>query len=199
MFILVIMKHTLPPLTYAYDALEPYIDSRTMEIHHGKHHQAYIDKLNAVLEKYPALADRKLEDLIKNLPSLEMEEGDRTALKNNGGGHLNHSFFWEIMAPKKEIDEKLYEEIKTTFGSLEEFKKIFGNTAATHFGSGWAWLVHDEQNKLQIYSLPNHDFPYLKGHQPVIVLDLWEHAYYLKYQNRRAEYIENWWNVLKLL
>ncbi|OGD25716.1 superoxide dismutase [Candidatus Azambacteria bacterium RIFCSPHIGHO2_01_FULL_40_24] len=193
------MKHVLPQLSYAYNALEPYIDAQTMEIHHGKHHQAYIDKLNAVLEKYPALADRKLEDLIKNLPSLEMEEGDRTALKNNGGGHLNHSFFWEIMAPKKEIDEKLYEEIKTTFGSLEEFKKIFGNTAATHFGSGWAWLVHDEQNKLQIYSLPNHDFPYLKGHQPVIVLDLWEHAYYLKYQNRRAEYIENWWNVLKLL
>lgn len=193
------MKYELPKLSYSYDALEPYIDARTMEIHHGKHHQFYVDKLNAALEKYPDLADKKLEELIKDLPNLTIDEADKKAIYNNGGGHLNHSFFWSIMAPQKEIDEALYEEIKATFGSSEEFKKIFSNTALTHFGSGWAWLVRDEQNKLQIYSLPNHEFPYLKGHQPLIVLDLWEHAYYLKYQNRRAEYIENWWNVLKLL
>ncbi|MBI2635641.1 MAG: superoxide dismutase [Parcubacteria group bacterium] len=204
------MKYELPKLPYSYDALEPYIDTKTMEIHHGKHHQFYIDKLNAALEKYPDLADnpalklksgdKKLEELIKDLPNLTMvDEADKKAIHNNGGGHINHSFFWQIMAPQKEVDEALFEEIKSTFGSPEEFKKIFSNTAATHFGSGWAWLARDEQNKLQIYSLPNHDFPYLKGHQPLIVLDLWEHAYYLKYQNRRAEYIENWWNVLKLL
>ncbi len=193
------MKYELPKLSYSYDALEPYIDAKTMEIHHGKHHQFYIDKLNASLEKYPDLADKKLEELIKDLPNSTIDEADKKAIHNNGGGHLNHSFFWAIMAPQKEVDEALYEEIKATFGSQEEFKKIFSNTAATHFGSGWAWLVRDEQSKLQIYSLPNHDFPYLKGHQPLLVLDLWEHAYYLKYQNRRAEYIENWWNVLKLL
>ena len=193
------MKYELPKLSYSYDALEPYIDAKTMEIHHAKHHQAYIDKLNAVLEKYPNLQDKKLEELIKDLPNSVMDENDKKTIHNNGGGHLNHSFFWQIMGTKKEVDEALFEEIKATFGSQEEFKKIFTNTAATHFGSGWAWLARDEQNKLQIYSLPNHDFPYLKGHQPIIVLDLWEHAYYLKYQNRRAEYIENWWNVLKLL
>ncbi len=193
------MKYELPKLSYSYDALEPYIDAKTMEIHHSKHHQFYIDKLNTALEKYPTIADRKLEELIKDLPNSTIDEADKKAIHNNGGGHLNHSFFWQIMGPKKEINEALFEEIKATFGSQEEFKKIFSNTAATHFGSGWAWLARDEQNKLQIYSLPNHDFPYLKGHQPIIVLDLWEHAYYLKYQNRRAEYIENWWNVLKLL
>ena len=193
------MKYELPKLPYSYDALEPHIDAKTMEIHHSKHHQGYIDKLNAVLEKYPDLQDKKLEELIKDLPNSTIDEADKKAIHNNGGGHLNHSFFWQIMGPKKEIDETLLEEIKATFGSQEEFKKLFSNTAATHFGSGWAWLARDEQNKLQIYSLPNHDFPYLKGHQPIIVLDLWEHAYYLKYQNRRAEYIENWWNVLKLL
>ena len=145
------------------------------------------------------MANKNLEELIKDLSNSAIDEADKKAIHNNGGGHLNHSFFWQIMGSKKEVDEAFYEEIKATFGSPEEFKKIFSNTAATHFGSGWAWLARDEQSKLQIYSLPNHDFPYLKGHQPIIVLDLWEHAYYLKYQNRRAEYIENWWNVLKLL
>ncbi len=193
------MKYVLPQLPYAYSALEPYIDAKTMEIHHSKHHRFYIDKLNTALEKYPYLADKKLEELIKDLPNLTIDEADKKAIHNNGGGHLNHSFFWNVMSPEKQIDEMLIEEIKKTFGSAEEFKKIFSNTAATHFGSGWAWLVRDEQNKLQIYSLPNHEFPYLKSHQPLIVLDLWEHAYYLKYQNRRAEYIENWWNVLKIL
>lgn len=193
------MKYKLPNLPYEYNALEPYIDTETMKIHHSKHHQAYIDKLNAVLDKYPALADKKLEDLIKELPSLEMEEGDRTALKNHGGGHLNHSFFWTVMGPQKQVDEMLYEEVKKTFGSVEEFKKTFSESAKTHFASGWTWLVRDEKNNIQVYSLPNQDSPLSKGHKPIIVLDLWEHAYYLKYQNRRAEYIENWWNVLKLL
>ncbi len=144
------MKYELPKLEYSYDALEPHIDTQTMEIHHGKHHQFYIDKLNAALEKYPDLADKKLEDLIKDLPSSAIDEADKKVIHNNGGGHLNHSFFWTIMGPKKEIDEALTEEIQSTFGSQEEFKKIFSNTAATHFGSGWAWLARGEQNKLQI-------------------------------------------------
>jgi len=193
------MKHVLPQLPYEYNTLEPYIDAETMKIHHSKHHQAYIDKLNAVLEKYPTLADRNLEDLIKNLPSLEMEKGDSVALKNNGGGHLNHSFFWTVMGSQKQVDEMLLEEVKKTFGSTEEFKKIFSQASINHFASGWTWLVRDDSNNLKVYSLPNQDSPLALGHTPVFVLDLWEHAYYLKYQNRRAEYIENWWNVLKLL
>ena len=193
------MKYELPQLPYEYNALEPYIDAETMKIHHGKHHQSYVDKLNAVLEKYPALSDKKLEELIKELPSLSMEEGDRATLKNNGGGHLNHSFFWTIMGREKQVDEILLEEVKKTFGSLEEFKKVFNQSATSHFASGWAWLARDGNNNLKVYSLPNHDSPYAFGHTPVLVLDLWEHAYYLKYQNRRAEYAENWWNVLKLL
>ena len=146
------MKHELPQLPYEYNALEPYIDTETMQIHHGKHHQVYIDKLNAVLEKYPTLADRSLEELIKNLPSLEMEEGDKNTLKNNGGGHLNHSFFWTVMGPQKQVDEMLLEEIKKTFGSAEEFKKVFTGSSLNHFASGWAWLVRNESNNLEVYS-----------------------------------------------
>ena len=198
------MKHELPKLSYSYDTLEPYIDAETMEIHHSKHHQAYVDKLNGVLEKYPDLADKKLEDLIANLHDLPMPEEDKKILKNNGGGHLNHSLFWQIMGPQKEIDESLVEEIKKTFGSVEEFKKLFSDAAAKQFGSGWALLVRDEGGELKIYSLPNQDSPlthppHLNSHTPIFCLDVWEHAYYLKYQNRRNEYIENWWNVLKLL
>ena len=198
------MKYELPKLSYSYDALEPYIDAKTMEIHHSKHHLAYVDKLNSILEKYQDLADNKLEDLIANLHDLPMTEEDKKLLKNNGGGHLNHSLFWQIMGPKKEIDQVLVEEIKKTFSSVEEFKKIFSDAAAKHFGSGWAWLVRDENGKLKVYSLPNQDSPlthppHLSGHAPIFCLDVWEHAYYLKYQNRRAEYTENWWNVLRLL
>ena len=198
------MKYELPKLSYSYDALEPYIDAKTMEIHHSKHHLAYVDKLNNILEKYQDLADNKLEDLIANLHDLPMTEEDKKLLKNNGGGHLNHSLFWQIMGPKKEIDQVLVEEIKKTFSSVEEFKKIFSDAAAKHFGSGWAWLVRDENGKLKVYSLPNQDSPlthppHLSGHAPIFCLDVWEHAYYLKYQNRRAEYTENWWNVLRLL
>jgi Fe-Mn family superoxide dismutase len=193
------MKYELPPLPYSYDALEPYIDAKTMEIHHTKHHQAYTDKLNAVLEKYPDLSATPIEELFRNFATLQMPDADKTTLRNNGGGYVNHNLFWEIMGPKKEVDEGLSKEIIQTFGSVDEFKKLFTEAALNQFGSGWAWLVRDENGKLQIYSTPNQDSPYLKGHTPIICLDVWEHAYYLKYQNRRAEYIENWWNVLKLI
>jgi Fe-Mn family superoxide dismutase len=170
-----------------------------MEIHHTKHHQAYIDKLNGVLEKYPKLQNMPINELLGKLSGLEMDEADKTVVRNHGGGHANHSFFWNILGPQKQTDPKLMESIQKNFGGIDEFKKKFTAAAASHFGSGWTWLVYDENNKLQIYSLPNQDSPYLKGHAPIIGLDLWEHAYYLKYQNRRPEYIENWWNVLKLI
>lgn len=192
-------KHTLPQLPYGYDALEPYIDAKTMEIHHTKHHQAYVDKLNAALEKYPELQEKPLEDLMRELGGLGIDEKDKTAIRNHGGGHLNHSLFWETMGPQKEINEVLVKEIEADFGSLERFKKDFSEAAANHFGSGWAWLVKDENGKLKVYSLPNQDCPLMKNHTPIIGLDVWEHAYYLKYQNRRPEYIEAWWNALKLL
>lgn len=193
------MKYQLPKLPYSYDALEPYIDAKTMEVHHTKHHQAYIDKLNTVLGKYANLSERNLEDLLRNFGSLPMEEKDKIMIRNHGGGHINHSLFWQIMGPKKEIDEKLVTELIEKFGSIDEFKKQFSGLAVSHFGSGWVWLVRDQNNSLQLYSLPNQDSPYLNGHKPIIGLDVWEHAYYLKYQNRRAEYIENWWNVFKIV
>lgn len=191
--------YSLPQLNYSYEALEPHIDARTMEIHYTKHHQAYVNNLNAVLTKYPDLADRNLEDLLRGWDELEMEESDKKMFRNNAGGHINHSLYWEIMSPKKEINGKLKEEIVLIFGSVDEFKKQFTEKAVKHFGSGWAWLARDEVGKLQVYSLPNQDSPYLLKHTPIIGLDLWEHAYYLKYQNRRPEYIESWWNVLKML
>ena len=193
------MKFELPKLPYAYDALEPYIDSRTMEIHHTKHHQTYVDKLNAAVEKYPDLEKMSVEELLKNLDKLKVEEADRTAIRNHGGGHANHSFFWQIMGAKKEMDKKLVADIASTFGSMDEFKKQFTDAATKLFGSGWAWLARDENGKLHLHGLPNQDSPLMHGHTPVIGLDVWEHAYYLKYQNRRPEYIDAWWNVLKLL
>ena len=193
------MSYTLPKLPYAYDALEPYIDAQTMEIHHTKHHQAYIDKLNLVIEKYSELANLPLAELLQNLNSLKVDEADRSAIRNHGGGHANHSFFWQLMGPEKQIDESLQKEIIRTFDSLEMFKEKFTQSALTRFGSGWAWLVRNSEGKLEIYSTTNQDSPYLQGHTPLIGLDVWEHAYYLKYQNRRPEYITNWWNVLKLL
>ena len=193
------MKYTLPRLPYAYDALEPYIDAKTMEINHTKHHQAYIDKLNTALDKYPALAEQPLDGLLKNLDSLKVDEADRTAIRNHGGGHVNHTLFWTLMDPKNKKDDKLIADINTTFGSVEEFKKQFTDVAAKVFGSGWAWLARDEQDKLHMHGLPNQDSPYLHGHTPIIGLDVWEHAYYLKYQNKRPDYITAWWNVLKLI
>ncbi len=190
------MKYTLPSLSYPYNALEPYIDAQTMEIHHTKHHQAYIDNLNKALDKYPVLQEKNLEYLLRNIKSVP--EDIRQQIINHGGGHLNHTLFWQIMAPKKELDKNLISEIEKEFKSLDEFKKIFSQTALSHFGSGWVWLVRDENEKLLVYSLPNQDSPYLKNHTPLLGLDVWEHAYYLKYQNRRADYIAAWWNVLKL-
>ncbi len=193
------MKYTLPPLPYAYDALEPYIDKMTMMIHHDKHHQAYIDKLNAVLEKYPNYAATSLTDLMRNILTLDMDKKDVTILQNHGGGHLNHSFFWTNMAPKKEKDAKLISRIEKHFGTVDQFKELFSTTALSVFGSGWAWLVEDEKGELQVYGTANQNSPYLSNHTPLIGLDVWEHAYYLTYQNKRADYIKNWWNVLKLL
>jgi len=192
------MNYQLPTLPYAYNALEPHIDAKTMEIHHTKHHQAYTDNLNKVLEKYPQITDKKLEDLLGSLGAQPFDEKDRKMFRNNAGGFLNHNLFWQIMAAKKESNKSLVGEITAEWGSLDEFKKLFSQTAITHFGSGWAWLVRSG-SKLKVYSLPNQDSPHLSGDTPIIGLDVWEHAYYLKYQNRRMEYVENWWNVLKLL
>ncbi|HYE22741.1 MAG TPA: superoxide dismutase [Verrucomicrobiae bacterium] len=193
------MKFELPKLPYAYDALEPYIDAKTMELHHTKHHQTYVDKLNAAVEKYPELQDQPLEFLLKNLDSLKVDQTDRTAIKNHGGGHVNHSLFWKLIDPSNKPDTKLIEDINSTFGSVDNFKKQFTDLATKLFGSGWVWLIRDENGKLDMHSTANQDSPYLQRHTPVIGLDLWEHAYYLKYQNRRPEYIESWWKVLKLI
>lgn len=192
------MSYQLPALSYAFNALEPHIDSRTMEIHHGKHHAGYIAKLNVVVENNPELQGKELIELMKGFESLSISEADKTAFKHNGGGHLNHSLFWEIMGPEKEVDEELTERIKSTFGSVDSFKEEFSNIATTRFGSGWAWLV-DSNGKLKIYSTANQDSPYMQGDTPIIGLDVWEHAYYLKYQNLRPDYIKAWWNVLKVL
>ncbi len=193
------MNYTLPQLSYGYSDLEPYIDAKTMEIHHTKHHQAYIDKLNGVLEKYPALAEKPLEELLKDIKTLAVEDKDRTLIQNHGGGHWNHSFFWSIMGPKKEIDAKLVSDITTGFGSVEEFKKKFNDSASTRFGSGWAWLVRKSDGSLDVYSTGNQDCPLMFGDVPLIGLDVWEHAYYLKYQNKRVDYINGWWNVVKIM
>ncbi|MCX6702795.1 MAG: superoxide dismutase [Candidatus Wolfebacteria bacterium] len=193
------MKYELSKLPYAYGALEPFIDAKTMELHHDKHHQAYADKLNAVLDKYPDLAEMSIEELLRNLTSLNIPEADKNALKNNGGGYVNHNLYWEIMDPGRKIDGALSEEITKIFGSPEEFKKLLSQTAINQFGSGWGWLVRDEKGNLLVYSTSNQDSPYLKNHTPIICLDVWEHAYYLKYQNRRQEYAENWWNAVKMI
>ena len=191
--------YTLIKLPYEYNALEPYIDTKTMELHHSKHHQTYVEKLNSALEKYPLLYDKDPEELVSGLTSLDIDDATRTAVRNHAGGVVNHNFFWNIMGPKKEINEQLVSDIKSIFGSIEDFKKIFTDTALKTFGSGWAWLVKKPDGKLDVYSTPNQDSPLTRGDKPLITLDVWEHSYYLKYQNRRAEYIEAWWNVLKVI
>ncbi len=185
------MTHSLPQLNYAYNALEPYIDAQTMEIHHTKHHQTYIDKLNEALEKHPELKETSLEEMLKNLE--KVPEDIRTAVRNNGGGHYNHSLFWEIMSPDaKPVSGKLKEDIEKKWGTVEKFKEEFIEAAATHFASGWTWLSIDKNGELQIGSTPNHDNPLMEEMTPIMVIDVWEHAYYLKYQNRRPEFIKNW-------
>ncbi len=190
------MAHTLPDLPYSYDALEPYIDARTMEIHHSKHHNGYVSNLNAALEKYPELLDLPVETLLRNINSVP--EDIRTAVRNNGGGHANHSLFWTVMGPNAggAPTGELAAAIEQAFGSFDAFKDLFSKAAATRFGSGWAWLVVDGFGKLAVYSTANQDSPYMDGHTPILGLDVWEHAYYLKYQNRRPEYISNWWNAV---
>jgi len=186
----------LPELPYAYDALEPYIDARTMEIHYTKHHQTYIDNLNAALKEHPELQAKSLSDLLSDLNALP--EKIRTAVRNNGGGDYNHTFFWPLMT-KNALPgpiEKSVQAITKTFGSFEEFQKQFNDAAKSRFGSGWAWLVVNKQGDLQITSTANQDCPISDGLAPVLGLDVWEHAYYLKYQNKRVDYIQAWWNVV---
>ncbi|MHC4818091.1 MAG: superoxide dismutase [Planctomycetota bacterium] len=189
------MAHELPPLPYAYDALEPHIDARTMEIHHGKHHQAYINNLNKALEAHPDLAVRSVEDLLGDLRAIP--DGIRVAVRNNGGGHANHSLFWTSMGPGKggAPTGRLADAIGSTFGGFEAFQKQFATVAATRFGSGWAWLVSNG-SALEVLSTPNQDSPLMEGKTPLLGLDVWEHAYYLQYQNRRPDYIGAWWNVV---
>ncbi len=189
------MIYTLPKLNYPYDALEPYIDGRTMEIHHKKHHQTYIDNLNKALSELNNFQNIKLEDLLKKIK--EIPESKRTAIRNNGGGHLNHSIFWEIMAPNsRKPSKKFLNIIEKKFGSLEKFLEEFKNKAIGIFGSGWAWLVIDENKDLEIKQYPNQDNPFMENLYPILGIDVWEHAYYLKYQNRRAEYIDNWLKII---
>ena len=189
------MAHSLPPLPYDAAALEPHIDAQTMQIHHGKHHAAYVNNLNAALEKHPDLAGKSVEDLIKNLATVP--EDIRTAVRNNGGGHVNHTMFWQIMGPGKggAPTGPVGDAIKGAFGSFETFKEQMNKGGVGRFGSGWVWLVK-AGGKLSVESTANQDNPMMEGKTPVFGIDVWEHAYYLKYQNRRPDYLAAWWNVI---
>lgn len=189
------MAFKLPDLPYDYDALEPHIDAKTMEIHHTKHHQTYVNKANDALEGHP-MADRPVEEVLKNIDSLN--EDIRQAVINNAGGHANHSLFWEILSPDGGGEPKgsVAEAIDKAFGSFDAFKEKFTNAATSRFGSGWAWLVVNKNNELEVISTPNQDSPLMKGMAPILGLDVWEHAYYLNYQNRRPDYIKAFWNVV---
>jgi superoxide dismutase, Fe-Mn family len=190
------MAFTLPPLGYDYAALEPHIDARTMEIHHTKHHQAYITNLNAAIEKTPELQDKSLEWLLQNLPSAP--ESVRNAVRNNGGGHWNHTFFWQIIGPNGggEPSGTVADAIKSSFGDFSKLKEQLNASGLARFGSGWAWVVAGKGGKLTIESTPNQDTPVSEKKTPILGVDVWEHAYYLKYQNRRADYLAAWWNVV---
>jgi Fe-Mn family superoxide dismutase len=190
------MAFEVPPLPYPYDALEPHIDKETMTLHHDKHHAAYVTNLNAAIEKHPELASRSADDLLRDLNAVP--EDIRTAVRNNGGGHVNHTMFWTIMGPKRggEPTGALADAIKGAFGDFEAFKKLFNDTGTKQFGSGWVWLVRGKDGKLTVISSPNQDNPMSSGLVPIMGNDVWEHAYYLKYQNRRAEYLAAWWNVV---
>jgi Fe-Mn family superoxide dismutase len=189
------MAHELPPLPYDFNALEPHIDEQTMRIHHGKHHATYVSNLNAALENHPDLQNKSIEDLMRGISAVP--EAIRTAVRNNGGGHINHTLFWQIMGPNAggEPSGPLGDAIKSSFGSFGSFKEQFAKAAVGRFGSGWAWLLADS-GKLTIESTANQDSPVMEGKRPILGLDVWEHAYYLKYQNRRADYINAWWNVV---
>ncbi|MGV3520373.1 superoxide dismutase [Luteitalea sp.] len=189
------MAYELPPLPYAHNALEPFIDEQTMQIHHGKHHQAYVTNLNAALEKYPELQGKPIEQLIADMNAIP--EDIRTAVRNNGGGHANHAFFWTLMAPNAggAPTGAVAEAINAKFGSFDAFKEAFSKAGVGRFGSGWAWLIKSGSG-VEIVSTPNQDSPLMEGKTPVLGIDVWEHAYYLKYQNKRPDYIAAWWNVV---
>ena len=190
------MAHEVPPLPYDYSALEPYIDSETMHLHHDAHHAAYVKNLNAALEKHPELQKKSADELLRNLNSIP--EDIRGAVRNNGGGHVNHSMFWKIMKPKGggAPSGKIAEAINKAFGDFESFKTKFNDAGAKQFGSGWAWLVRNQSGQLQVISTPNQDNPISQGLFPILGNDVWEHAYYLKYNNRRPDYLAAWWNVV---
>jgi Fe-Mn family superoxide dismutase len=189
------MAHSLPPLPYPHDALEPHIDKQTMEIHHGKHHAAYVNNLNAALEKHPDLQSKSVEDLIRGLSTVP--EAIRTAVRNNGGGHANHTMFWQIMGPNAggAPTGAIADAINGSFGSFDKLKEELKKAATGRFGSGWAWVI-ESGGKLTVESTANQDSPSMEGKKPVFGIDVWEHAYYLKYQNRRPDYIDAWWNVV---
>ena len=191
------MAFTLPPLPYAADALEPHIDKMTMEIHHGKHHAAYVNNLNKALESAPELQSKTIEQLLANNLAV-VTDSIKTAVRNNGGGHANHSLFWNLLSPRGggAPSGDIAAVINGPFGSFDAFKEKFAAAATTRFGSGWAWLVKDSAGKFDIVSTANQDSPLMEGKKPILGLDVWEHAYYLKYQNRRPEYITAWWNVI---
>jgi Fe-Mn family superoxide dismutase len=190
------MAHEVPPLQYDYSALEPYIDTQTMQLHHDKHHAAYVNNLNAALEKHSELAGKPVEELIRNINSVP--EDIRTAVRNNGGGHVNHTMFWTIMKPNGGGDPNgdVADLIKGTFNGFENFKTKFNETGTKQFGSGWVWLVRAQSGDFKIISTANQDSPLMNGEYPIFGNDVWEHAYYLKYQNRRPEYLSAWWNVV---
>jgi Fe-Mn family superoxide dismutase len=190
------MAYELPPLPYPFDALEPHIDAKTMEIHHDKHHQAYITNANNALKDHPDLAAKPVEELLANINTVP--EAVRTVLRNNAGGHANHSFFWKILSAKGggQPKGKLAADITSAFGGFDQFKEKFQAAGVGRFGSGWAWLVVNKSGKLEIISTANQDSPIMEGFKPVLGVDVWEHAYYLLYQNRRPDYIKAWWNVV---
>jgi Fe-Mn family superoxide dismutase len=190
------MAFELPPLPYPPDALEPHIDRQTMEIHHGRHHQTYVNNLNGAIEKHPELGDKSVEDLLGDLNSVP--EDIRTVVRNNGGGHANHSLFWQIMGPNGggEPSGRLADAIKSSFGDFASFKDTLSKAAIGQFGSGWGWLVKDSGGKLSVVARPNQDSPLMDGMTPILGVDVWEHAYYLKYQNKRPDYVAAWWNTI---
>jgi Fe-Mn family superoxide dismutase len=187
---------TLPKLTFEYSAVEPYIDAKTMEIHHSKHHQTYVDKLNAALQDHPEFANMDVTELLQKIDTVP--ESAKTAVRNHGGGHANHSLFWTIIGPQGSAQPAgtLAEKLNEAFGNFETFTEKFNQAATNQFGSGWAWLVVTPEKKLAVYSLPNQDSPYMTGDTPILGLDVWEHAYYLKYQNKRPEYISAFWSIV---
>jgi Fe-Mn family superoxide dismutase len=190
------MAFELPDLPYAKDALEPHIDAKTMEIHHGKHHQGYVNKTNAALEDHPELQNKSIEELLSNITAIP--ESIRTKIRNAGGGHANHSLFWKILSPNGggEPEGEIAEAIDETFGSFDDFKEEFANAATGQFGSGWAWLVVTRKGELEVTSTANQDSPMMDHKRPILGLDVWEHAYYLNYQNRRGDYVDHFWNVV---